>query len=89
MATHSSILAWRIPWTEGTLAGYSTRDSPGKNTGVGCRFLLQCMKGKSESEVTQSCGTLSDPMDCSPSAQTQYDQNELLFSLSELVYFPS
>ena len=40
-------------------------DSPGKNTGVGCHFLLQCMKGKSESEVAQSCPTLSDPMDCS------------------------
>ena len=36
-------------------------DSPGKNTGVGCHFLLQCMKVKSESEVTQSCPTLSDP----------------------------
>ena len=41
-------------------------DSPGKNTGVGCHFLLQCMKLKSESEVTQSCLILSDPMDCSP-----------------------
>ena len=40
-------------------------DSPGKNTGVGCHFVLQCMKVKSESEVTQSCPTLSDPMDCS------------------------
>ena len=40
--------------------------SPGKNTGVGCHFLLQCMKVKSESEVTQSCPTLSDLMDCSP-----------------------
>ena len=40
-------------------------DSPGKNSGVGCHFLLQCMKGKSESEVTQSCPTLSDPMDWS------------------------
>ena len=39
-------------------------DSPGKNTGVGCHCLLQCMKVKSESEVTQSCPTLSDPMDC-------------------------
>ena len=38
-------------------------DSPGKNTGVGCHFVLQCMKVKSESEVTQSCPTLSDPMD--------------------------
>ena len=40
-------------------------DSPGKNTGVGCHFLLQGMKVKSESEVAQSCPTLSDPMDCS------------------------
>ena len=40
-------------------------DSPGKNIGVGCHFLLQCMKVKSESEVAQSCPTLSDPMDCS------------------------
>ena len=40
-------------------------DSPGKNTGMGCHFLLQCMKVKSESEVTQSCLTLSDAMDCS------------------------
>ena len=37
-------------------------DSPGKNTGVGCPFLLQCIKVKSESEVAQSCPTLSDPM---------------------------
>ena len=40
-------------------------DSPGKNTGVGCHFLLQCMKVKNESEVAQSCPTLSDSMDCS------------------------
>ena len=39
--------------------------SPGKNTGVGCHFLLQCMKMKSESKVAQSCPALSDPMDCS------------------------
>ena len=44
----------RCPW-----------DSPGKNTGVGCHFLLQCMKVESESEVAQSCPTLSDPIDCS------------------------
>ena len=52
------------PWT----AGYQLLrpwDSPDKNTGVGCHFLLQCMKVESESEVTQSCLTLSDPMDCS------------------------
>ena len=41
-------------------------DSPGKNTGVGCHFLLQCIKVKSESEVARSCPTPSDPMDCSP-----------------------
>ena len=39
--------------------------SPGKNTGVGCHFLLQCMKMESESEVTQPCPTLHDPVDCS------------------------
>ena len=44
----------RCPW-----------DSPGKNTGVGCHFLFQCMKVKSDSEVTQLCPTLRDPMDCS------------------------
>ena len=44
----------RCPW-----------DSPGKNTGVGCHFLLQCMKVKSESQVAQSCPTVRDPMDCS------------------------
>ena len=46
---------WPGPW-----------DSPGKNTGVGCHFLLQCMTVKSESEVAQSCPTLRDPMDYSP-----------------------
>ena len=40
-------------------------DPPGKNTELGCHFLLQCMKVKSESEVAQSYLTLSDPMDCS------------------------
>ena len=41
-------------------------DSPGKNIRVGCHFLLQCMKVKSESEIVQSCPPLSDPMDCNP-----------------------
>ena len=41
-------------------------DSPGKNTGVGCPFLLQCKKVKSEREVAQSCPTLRDPMDLQP-----------------------
>ena len=47
-------------------------DSSGKNTGVGCHFLLQCMKVKSESEVAQSCLTLSSPMDCSPPGSSVY-----------------
>ena len=49
----------------GSPPGSRPWDSPGKNTGVGCHFFLQCMKVKSESEVAQSCPTLSDPMDCS------------------------
>ena len=58
-ATHTESTVWQPtrlphPW-----------DSPGKNTGVGCHFLLQCMEVKSESELAQSCPTLSDPMDCS------------------------
>ena len=109
MATHSSVLAWRSPWTEepGRLQSMGCKEldtlsdwtchlktdygkaaaaakslqscptlcdpidgsppwgSPGKNTGVGCHFLLQRMKVKSESEVTPSCPTRSNPMDCS------------------------
>ena len=41
-------------------------DSPGKNTGADCHFFLQCLKVKSESEVSQSCPTLRDPIDSSP-----------------------
>ena len=41
-------------------------DLPGKNTGVGCHFLLQCMKVKSESQVPQLCPSLCDPTDDSP-----------------------
>ena len=48
---------------DGSPPGSCPWDSPGKNTGVGCHFLLQCMKVKSESEVTQSYLTLRDPMD--------------------------
>ena len=69
VATHSSIFAWKIPWTEepGGLQSVGLQrvgqawDSPGKNTGVGCHFLPQCMKVKSESEVTQSCLTSATP----------------------------
>ena len=51
---------------DGSPPGSRPWDSPGKNTGVGCHFLLQCMQVKSEREVAQSCPTLSDPVDCSP-----------------------
>ena len=47
-------------------------DSPGKNTGVGCHFLLQCMKVKSESEVAQLCPILRNPMDCSLPGSSVY-----------------
>ena len=50
---------------DGSPRGSHPWDSPGKNTGVGFHFLLQCMKVKSKSEVAQSYPTLSDPMDCS------------------------
>jgi len=48
---------------DGSPPGSHPWDSPGKNTGVGCHFLLRCVKVKSESEVAQSCPTPSDPMD--------------------------
>ena len=47
-------------------------DSPGKNTGVSCHFLLQCMKVKNESEIAQSCPTLCNPMDCSLPGSSVY-----------------
>ena len=64
-------------------------DSPGKNTGVGCHFLLQCTKVKSESEVTLLCPTLSDPMDCSPSGSSVHGMIHSAFSnlLKNLVEF--
>ena len=64
---------WRRAWLLMLLLSRFSRvrlhhpwDSPGKNTGVSCHFLLQCMKVKSEREIAQLCLTLSDPMDCSP-----------------------
>ena len=67
--------------------------SPGKNTGVGCHFLLQCMKVKSESEVAQLCPTLSDPMDCSLPGSSAHgifqarvlEWGAIAFSVSNLV----
>ena len=71
-------------------------DSPGKNTGVGCHFLPQCMKVESESEVVQLCLTLSDPMDYSPPGSsvrgifqaTVLEWGAIAFS-SMYVYIPS
>ena len=69
-------------------------DSPGKNTGAGCHFLLQCMKVKSESEAAQSSPTCSDPMDCSPPGSSVYgifqarvlESGAIAFSVSECAY---
>ena len=57
---------------DGSPPGSCLWDSPGKNTGAACHFLLQCMKVKSESEVAQSCPTLRDPMDCSLPGSSVY-----------------
>ena len=69
-------------------------DSPGKNIGVGRHFLLQCMKVKSESEVTQSCPTLSDAMDCSQPGSSVHgifqakvlEWGSIAFSITEATY---
>ena len=68
-------------------------DSLGKNTGVGCHFLLQCMKVQNQSEVAQSCPTLRDPMDCSPPGSSVYgifqarvlEWGAIAFSSKELI----
>ena len=69
-------------------------DSPGKNTGVGCHFLLQCIKVKSKSEVAQSCLTPRDPMGCSPPGSSihgicQARAVHNLFKHLSLIFFPS
>ena len=66
-------------------------DSSGKNTGVGCHFLLQCMKVKSESEVAQSCPTLREPMDCSPPGSSVHGifQARVLEWGAIVLYLPS
>ena len=64
LSRFSRVRLCATPWRQSTRL-LCPWDSPGKNTGVGCHFLLQCMKVKSESEVAQSCPTLHDPMDCS------------------------
>ena len=61
-----------IDWTMQPTRLPNPWDSPGKNTGVGCHFLLQCMKVKSESEVAQLCPTLSDPLDGSLPGSSVY-----------------
>ena len=62
--SHQSCLSLCDP-IDGDPPGSRPWNSPGKNTGVGCHFLLQCMKVKSESEVTQLCPTFRNTMDCS------------------------
>ena len=74
-------------------------DSPGKNTGVDCHFLLQCMQVKSESEVAQSCPTLSDHMNCSlPGSSVhgifqarvlKWGATAFSHSLTSLYFFPT
>ena len=58
-------------------------DSPGKNTGVGCHFRLQCMKVKSESEVAQSCLTLCKPMDYSPPGSSVHGFSSMIILMPE------
>ena len=65
LSRFSRVRLCATPWTQPTRL-LRPWDSPGKNTGVGCHFLLQCMKVESESEGAQSCLTLRDPTDCSP-----------------------
>ena len=65
-------------------------DSPGKNTGLGCHFLLQCMKVKSESEVAQLCLTSSDPMDCSlPGSSIHGISQEIILEWSSISFCPA
>ena len=64
MVVAQSVRLFATPWTVARPL-LCPWDSPGKNTGVGCHFLLQCIKVKSESEVAQSCTAPSNPMDCS------------------------
>ena len=63
-------------------------DSPGKNTGMGCHFLLQCMKVKSEGEVAQLCLTLSHPMDCSLSGSSIHGYLSLFFPFTFFFFIP-
>ena len=63
-------------------------DSPGKNTGVGCHLLLQCMKVKSESGEAQSCLTLSEPMDCSPPGSSIHGIFQVRGLLANCFYLP-
>ena len=64
-AAAKSLHSCRLCATPQTAAYQAPWDSPGKNTGVGCHFILQCVEVKSDSEVAQSCPTLRGPLDCS------------------------
>ena len=69
--SHQSCLTLFDP-IDGSPPGSRPWDSPGRNTGVGCQFLLQCMKVKRDSEVAQLCPTLNDPIDCSLPGSSVY-----------------
>ena len=71
----SRVRLWVTP-IDGSPPGSRPWDSPGKNTGVGCHFLLQCMKVKNESEFAQSCPTLHHPMDCSPPSSSVHGTSQ-------------
>ena len=84
----SPTLCDRIDWTMQPTRLPRPWDSPGKNTGVGCHFLLQYMKVKSESEVAQSCPTLSDPMDCTASGSSVHEIFQAGLLEWGAIYFP-
>ena len=95
--SHQSCLTLCTP-IDGSPPGSHPWDSPGKNPGVDCHFLLQCMKVKCESKVAQSCLTLHDPMDCSLPGSSVHGISQAIvlewvaiaFSIQQatLAYFP-
>ena len=98
LSCFSRVRLCATPWTAAHQAPPSLGFS-GKNNGVGCHFLLQCMKVKSESGVAQSCPTVCDPIDCSLPGSPIHaifqarvlEWAAIAFSsyISSLTYFPS
>ena len=81
MATHSSILAWKIPWTEEPGRLQSLGSHRVGHDWVTSLSLFTFMHWRSESEVAQSCPTLSDPMDCGPPGSSVH---EIIFQIQNL-----